>query len=112
MAPLGTPEGLNGAIESLRAGALESPGARGPDSAAEEPVPSRDGGAAGAGHVQVGDQGELGDLELFEAEGGVLADAGQEPVAEVRGRLDDAAADKIGAGVGEVGGDGEQAAES
>jgi transcriptional regulator with XRE-family HTH domain len=78
---------------------------------ADEPVTGGDGGPAGAGHVQVGHQSDFRGPGLFLAQHGVGPDLGQEPVTEVRHGLHHAAAQEIGAGVVEVGGDGEQASQ-
>ena len=75
---------------------------------AGEPVTSRDGGPAGAGHVEVRHQGDFRGPGLFLAEHGGRPDLGEEPVAEVRRRLHHATAQEVGAGVKEVRGDREQ----
>ena len=75
---------------------------------ADEPVTGRDGGPAGAGHVEVGHQGDFRGPGLLLAQHGVGPDLGQEPVAEVRRGLHHAAAQEIGAGIEEVRGDREQ----
>src|SRR6201996_9171624 len=84
----GTTEDASG--EPLWGAGGPAPSPRAPvASAAQEPVTGGGGGAAGPGHVQVGDQGKLGHLDLFDPEAGVLADAGQVPVAEGRGGRDE-----------------------
>ena len=74
----------------------------------DEPVARGDGRAAGARHVQVRHQGDLGRPGLLLAQQGARPHLGEEPVAEVRRGLDHAAAEKIGVGIEEVRGDVEQ----
>ena len=66
-----------------------------------EPLQCRQGGPAGACHVEVGDELEGDGLGLFLAKGRVLADLCQEPLAEFRGGLNDTAADEVAARVDE-----------
>src|SRR5580693_10216514 len=75
---------------------------------ADEPVPGRDGGSAGTGHVEVRHQGDFRGPGLLLAQHGVDPDLGQEPVAEVRRGLHHAAAEEVGAGIEEVRGNGKQ----
>src|SRR5436309_129763 len=68
-------------------------------------------GAPGTGHVQIGYEREGRHPRLLLAQRRVGPHLVQEPVAEPRRRLDDAATDEVGRRVGEVGGDGEQPAQ-
>ena len=70
------------------------------------------GRAARARHVEVGHEREAGDPGLLFAQDRVLADLGQEPLAELGRGLDHAAAHEVGAGVGEVRRDREEAADA
>ena len=75
---------------------------------AGEPITRRDGRPAGAGHVEVGHQGDFRCPGLFLAQHGAGPDLGQKPVAEVRRGLHHAAAQEVSTGVEEVRGDREQ----
>src|ERR1035438_2827545 len=66
--------------------------------------------APGACHVQVGDQCYGCRVYLLLAQDGVLANTPEKPVAEMRRRLDDAAAKKVDMRVGEFRGYREQPA--
>jgi hypothetical protein len=75
---------------------------------ADDPLAGGDGRAAGTGHVQVRHQGYLRGPGLFLAQHGVGPHLGDEPVAEVRRRLDHAPAEEVDVGIEEVRGDGQQ----
>ena len=78
---------------------------------ADEPVAGRVGRPPGAGHVEVGHQGDLRRPGLFLAQDGVRPHLGEEPVAEVWRGLDHAAAEEVLVGIEEVRRDGEQPSE-
>jgi hypothetical protein len=56
----------------------------------------------------VGNQGDLGGPGLLRTQHGVGAHLGEEPVTEVRRGFNHPAAEKVGVGIEEVGGDGEE----
>src|SRR5665811_740778 len=71
-------------------------------SALVEGVKSRKRGSAGTRHVEIWDEGERRHLKLLLAERCVLADPFHEPLAELRGGLDDAPSYEVGARIDEV----------
>src|SRR6266540_2339179 len=102
------PPEVEAAVEQVLGEALEAKPGSGWRSAPDDGLHGRDRRAPGSGHVQVRDDGEPRHPRLLLAQDGVFTDLGEEPLAELRLGLHHAASNEIGAGVGEVRGNGEE----